>query len=116
LEGKALETKSKFENDQKNREAELALKQKKEEEEQEEANKNRKLVAESSAMLTTTLGKTLMGSVAGYLNNDIIDNKLADFKQDLFKELDAREKQVEQKISYKLDEKFDVLLWFLTGG
>jgi hypothetical protein len=31
---------------------------------------------------------------------------LSDFKKDLIKELDAREKQAEQKIADKLDEKF----------
>jgi len=114
LEGKALQTKSKFEKDQKNREAELALKQKKEEEEQE--NKNRKMVAESSALVTTSLSNTLTALVAGQSNNDNIDGKLSDFKKDLLKELDAREKQVEQKIADKLDEKFADLVRFLRGG
>jgi hypothetical protein len=116
LEGKALETKSKFEKDQKNREAELALKQKKEEEEQEEANKNQKMVAESSALLITTLGNTLMALVAGRSNNDNIDGKLSDFKDALFQELDAREKKTEQKIADKLDEKFADLVCILRGG
>jgi hypothetical protein len=50
------------------------------------------MVAESSAMLTTTLGNTLMAlMVAGCSNNDGLDNKLSDFKEDLFNELDARE-------------------------
>jgi hypothetical protein len=89
LEGKALQTKSKFEKDQRNREAELALKRKKEEEEQEGANKNRKMVAESSALLTTSLANTLTALVAGRSNNDNIDGKLSDFKKDLLKELDA---------------------------
>jgi flagellar biosynthesis component FlhA len=84
LEGKVLQTKSKFKKDQKNHEAELALKWKKEEEEeQEEANKNWKMVAESSALLTTTLGNTLTALVAGGSNNDNIDGKLSDFKKDL---------------------------------
>ena len=111
LEGKVLETKSKFEKDQKNREAELALKRKKE-----EANKNRKMVAESSALLTTTLGNTLTALVAGRSNNDNIDGKLSDFKDALFQELDAREKQTEQKIADKLDEKFADLVRILRGG
>jgi hypothetical protein len=54
-----LETKSKFEKDPKNCETELALKCKKEEEEQLEASKNRKMVTDSSAMLTAMLGNTL---------------------------------------------------------
>jgi len=116
LESKALQTKSKFEKDQKNREAELALKRKKEEEEQEEANKNRKMVAESSALLTTTLSNMMTAIVAGRSNNDNIDGKLSDFKKDLLKELDAREKQAEQKIADKLDEKFADLVRFLRGG
>jgi hypothetical protein len=99
LKGKALETKSKFEKDQKNREAELALKHKKEEEEQQEASKNRNLVAESSAMSTATLGNTLNQLISARSNNDNVDGKLSEFKKDLLKELDAREKQAEQKLS-----------------
>jgi len=116
LEGKALETKSKFEKDQKNREAELALKRKKEEEEQQEASKNRKMVAESSVMLTATLGNTLNQLITARSNNDNVDGKLSEFKKDLLKELDAREKQAEQKLSDKLDEKFSELIRVLRGG
>jgi hypothetical protein len=50
------------------------------------------MVAESSVMLTATLGNMLMALVAGCSNNDSIDNKLLDFKKDLIQELDAREK------------------------
>jgi hypothetical protein len=90
LAGKALETKSKFKKDQKNCEAELALKWKKEEKEQEEASKNGKLVAESMALLIATLGNTLTALVA---SQSIKDNgKLSEFKKDLFQELDARGK------------------------
>jgi hypothetical protein len=74
------------------------------------------MVAESSAMVTTSLGNMLMALAAGHSNNGSIDNNLLDFKQDLFKELDAREKQAEQKVSEKLDEKYDALLRFLRGG
>ncbi len=54
--------------------------------------------------------------VASQSNKDNINGKLSEFKKDLFQELDAREKQAEQKISEKLDEKFDALLRFLRGG
>jgi aromatic ring-opening dioxygenase catalytic subunit (LigB family) len=102
----------------KNREAELALKRKKEEEEQQEASKNRKMVAESSVMLTATLGNTLNQLITARSNNDNVDGKLSEFKKDLLKELDAREKQAEQKIkiSDKLDEKFSDLIHVLRGG
>jgi hypothetical protein len=113
LEGKALETKSKFEKDQKTRETKLALKRKKEEEEQQlEASKNWKIVAESLAMLMAMLGNTLSQLITVRSNNENIDGKLSEFKKDLFKELDAREKQAEQKISDKLDEKFNDLIRF----
>jgi hypothetical protein len=49
-------------------------------------------------------------------NNENIDGKLSEFKKDIFKELDAREKQAEQKISDKLDEKFNDQIRFLRGG
>jgi hypothetical protein len=49
--GKALDKKFKFEKDQKNCEAELALKHKKEEEEQQEASKNWKMVASHRSCL-----------------------------------------------------------------
>lgn len=107
-----MEAKSKFEKDQKNREAELALKRKKEEEEQQEAAKNRKMVAESSVMLCSTLGNTLNALVSGRSNDAQIDEKLNVFKKDLLQELDAREKKSEQK----LDEKFDAILRLLRGG
>jgi hypothetical protein len=49
-------------------------------------------------------------------NNDNVDGKLSEFKNDLLKELDAREKQAEQKLSDKLDEKFSELIRVLRGG
>ena len=73
------------------------------------------MVAESSVMLTATLGNMLMALVAGCSDNDSIDNKLLDFKKDFIQELDAREKQAEMKIADKLNEKFDSLLRFLRG-
>jgi hypothetical protein len=112
LEDKSVEAKSKFEKDQKNREAELALKRKKEEEEQQEAAKNRKMVAESSVMLCSTVGNTLNALVSGRSNDAQIDEKLNVFKKDLLQELDAREKKSEQK----LDEKFDAIIRLLRGG
>jgi hypothetical protein len=84
-----LETKSKFEKDWKNHEAELAVKWKKEEAEQEEASKNWKMLVVSSLMLTTW-GSTLTALVAGWSNNDNIDSKMSDLKKDLFPEIDAR--------------------------
>jgi hypothetical protein len=70
----------------------------------------------SSVMLTATLGSTLTALVAGHSNYDNIDSKLSELKKDLFQEMDAREKQAEQKITEKIDEKFDALLRFLRGG
>jgi hypothetical protein len=58
----------------------------------------------------------LTALVAGRSNNDNIDGKLSDFKKDLLKELDAREKQAEQKIADKLGEKFADLVRILRGG
>jgi hypothetical protein len=74
------------------------------------------MVAESSVMLTATLGNTLNQLITARLNNDNIDGKLSEFKKDLLKELDAREKQAEQKLSDKLDEKFSELIRVLRGG
>jgi hypothetical protein len=67
-------------------------------------------------LLTTTLANMLTALVAGRSNNNSIDGKLSDFKKDLLKELDAREKQAEQKIADKLDEKFADLVRILRGG
>jgi hypothetical protein len=55
------------------------------------------MVAESSALLTTTLGNMLTALVAGQSNNDNIDGKLSDFKKCLFKELDAKKKQKQSR-------------------
>jgi hypothetical protein len=74
------------------------------------------MVAESSAMLTATLGNTLNQLITAQSNNDNIDGKLSEFKKDLLKDLDAREKQAEQKLSDKLDEKFSDLIRVLRGG
>jgi len=74
------------------------------------------MVAESSAMLTAMLGNTLNQLITARSNNDNIDGKLSEFKKDLLKELDAREKQAEQKLSDKLDEKFSDLIRVLRGG
>lgn len=74
------------------------------------------MVAESSAMLTAMLGNTLNQLITARSNNDNIDGKLSEFKKDLLKELDAREKQAEQKLSDKLDEKFSELIRVLRGG
>jgi len=74
------------------------------------------MVAESSVMLTATLGNTLNQLITARSNNDNVDGKLSEFKNDLLKELDAREKQAEQKLSDKLDEKFSELIRVLRGG
>jgi dipeptidase len=55
MQEKGLEAKTKFECDQKNREAEIKRKRMKEEEEQDKAARNQKAVAESSTKLTDTL-------------------------------------------------------------
>jgi len=67
-------------------------------------------------MLTAMLGNTLNQLITARSNNDNIDGKLSEFKKDLLKELDAREKQAEQKLSDKLDEKFSDLIRVLRGG
>jgi argininosuccinate lyase len=74
------------------------------------------MVAESSAMLTAMLGNTLNQLITARSNNDNIDGKLSEFKKDLLKELDAREKQAEQKLSDKLEEKFSDLIRVLRGS
>jgi argininosuccinate lyase len=74
------------------------------------------MVAESSVMLTATLGNTLNQLITARSHNDNVDAKLSEFKKDLLKELDAREKQAEQKLSDKLDEKFSDLIRVLRGG
>jgi hypothetical protein len=92
-----LETKSKFEKDQKK-----ALKQKKEEEEQEEASKNWKLVVELTALLRATLGNTLTALVAGQSNKDNIDGKLSDFKKDLFQSWILRKNKRSRRLQRNL--------------
>jgi len=74
------------------------------------------MVAESSVMLTATLGNTLNQLITARSHNDNVDGKLSEFKKDLLKELDAREKQAEQKLYDKLDEKFSDLIRVLRGG
>jgi hypothetical protein len=113
LEGKAVETKTKFERDQKNRELEIKMKRQKEEEENEEAAKNRKVVAESSIKLTETLAAFVSNRGS---DNTSIDDKLNTFKTDLLQQLDAREQAAEARIASKLDEKFGDLLRVLRGG
>jgi hypothetical protein len=113
LEGKAVETKTKFERDQKNRELEIKMKRQKEEEENEEAAKNRKVVAESSIKLTETLAAFVSNRGS---DNTSIDDKLNTFKIDLLQQLDAREQAAEARIASKLDEKFGDLLRILRGG
>jgi hypothetical protein len=91
LEGKAVEMKTKFERDQKNRELDTKLKRQKEEEEQEEAAKNRKLVADSSVKLSATLDNLSAAFVKSNSNDNAnIDQKLNAFKNDLFQQLIAR--------------------------
>ncbi len=72
LDGKSVACRTKFENNQKNREAELKLKQQKEEDEHEEAAKNCKLVAESSIKLTDTLDKFLNAFAVSRSNSNVV--------------------------------------------
>jgi hypothetical protein len=113
LEGKAVETKTKFERDQKNHELEIKMKQQKEEEEQEEVAKNQKVVADSSIKLTDTLAAFVSNRGSDVAS---IDDKLNTFKNDLFQQLDAREQAAEARIASKLDEKFGDLVRILRGG
>ncbi len=108
-----METRTKFERDQKNRELEIKMKRQREEEEQEEAAKNRKVVAESTIKLTDTLAAFVSNHGSGSAS---IDDKLTTFKNDLFQQLDAREQAAEARIASKLDEKFGDLVRMLRGG
>jgi hypothetical protein len=86
-------------------------------EEQEEAAKNQALVVESSIKLTAILNKFSAAFVVRRGNkNASIDDKLNQFKYDLFQQLDAREQAVEARIASKLDEKFGDCVRFLRGG
>ncbi len=95
-------------------EAELALEWKKEEVEHQKASKNSEMV---EVFCVANNSYSWIGCIViGWSNNDSNDNKLIDFKKDLFQKLDAREKEAEEKITEKLVEKFDVLLRFLGAG
>jgi hypothetical protein len=97
LQEKAVESKSKFERDQKNCEAKLSRKHAQEEEEMKEAAKNWKMVAESSVQLSATLGEMMKGMVGN--SNQVIKEKLNDVKNDIMK-----------KVEDKLDEKLNSIL------
>jgi hypothetical protein len=117
LKGKSVACRMKFEKDQKNREAELKLKQQKEEDEHEEAAKNCKLVAESSVNLTDTLDKFSHAFAVSCSNSNVgINEKLISFKEEIIQQMDAREKAAEERLSSKLDEKFSDLFRLLRGG
>jgi hypothetical protein len=117
LDGKSVACRTKFEKDQKNREAELKLKRQKEEDEHEEAAKNRKLVVESSQKLTNTLDKFSNAFAASCSNSNVgIGEKLNSFKEEIIQPMDAREKAADERLSSKLDEKFSDLVRLLRGG
>jgi hypothetical protein len=104
LEMKGVEAKGKFETDQKNREAEIARKRALEEEEMREAAKNRKLVAESSVQLSSTLGSAL-DLVAGLVRNNVANNT-----NNIDEKLGTMQRDIMQRVEDKLDEKFSSFL------
>jgi hypothetical protein len=104
LELKGVEAKGKFQTDQKNREAEIAQKRALEEEEMKEAAKNRKLVAESSVQLCTTLGNAL-DLVSGLVRNNVPNNN-----NNIDEKLGTMQRDIMQRVQDKLDEKFSSFL------